>query len=631
MKISRFASIILGCLALCYMVRASSVIPLSMADKVRVADAIFRGTVVGQSCFQDTNGLIFTRTSLQVDESLKGTFPATVQVIHRGGVVGNRDEFAGYSPRFKNGASYLVFVTRRANGTLECLQGTPGAILLQPQIASKSGVSFNSGDQQLLSEVRALTDNGSLPGADVTDQSGSSGAQENAVTGLLADTNSISSRFIQPDRGDPIPYLIDADTLPVGITLNQATNAVVQALNAWTAVTSLKFKFEGFKSFGQGADTITIDDQKLRIQLHDNYNSINQSNVLGIGGRSAEFSILPNTTWDIGGNVAGNEFHRTAYGYVVLESTNAALSNPSTLAEVLCHEVGHALSMAHSSETNTTNPLLFNSIMYFQAHADGRGATLGAYDPPVIDQAYPTNTPPFGFNRFMDVVDSGATQPNVPGINEIDFRGYDLQTTNLTLIITNLTAMNGTFSQAGTKIKYAPFPGIFADAPRFDPADNSAYDALFGRFSDGTNASPYVFLGVVSFSSDSFPSPSDGIPDNWMTQYFGNANPATGTNHKATNDFDHDGLSNFQEYLIGSNPTNASSGLLATATRTNTVTWQARPYDLYEIVGTTNLLNNPSTNWVRVGNPVEPTNSTGIFNIPASAASLQFFRVLRVP
>jgi len=629
MKRAYFVSFVLGWLVLGSVGRASSVLPISTADRVGVSDAVFRGTVVGLSCFENTNGLIFTRTSLQVDEPLKGTFPAVVQVVHRGGIVGNRDEFAGYAPRFKMGASYLMFVKRRGDGTLECVQGTPGAVLLQPQTFSKSGVSFSPGDQQLLNEVRALTGNGTAPGADVTDQAGVSGVQQEVVTGLLVDGNGISSRFIQPDRGDPIPFLIDADNLPTGITLSQATNAVWQALNAWTAVTSLKFKFEGIQSFGQGADTIAIDDQKLRIQLHDNYNSINQGNVLGVGGRGGMLAPLAPMGWDIGGNVAGNEFHRTSYGYVVLERTNPAMSTLSTFTEVLCHEVGHALSMAHSSETNTTNPLLLNSIMYYQAHADGRGATLGAYDPPVIDQAYPTNTPPFSFSRVLDIT-TAPTTPNVPGINEVELRGYDLQTTNLTIITNNASAFNGSFSQAGTKIKYTP-AGWFSDSGRLDPAGGSYYDVIYARFSDGTNASPYVTLRVISFNSDTFPSVSDGIPDTWMTSYFGNANPAVGTKHQGTNDFDGDGLSNFQEYLIGSVPTNAASGLLATATRTNTITWLARPYDLYEIVGTTNLLNNSSTNWVRVGNPVEPTNTTGIFVIPASAACQQFFRVLHVP
>jgi hypothetical protein len=111
-----------------------------------------------------------------------------------------------------------------------------------------------------------------------------------------------------------------------------------------------------------------------------------------------------------------------------------------------------------------------------------------------------------------------------------------------------------------------------------------------------------------------------------MNTYFGNPDPASGTKHQATDDFDGDGLSNMQEYLAGSNATNAASGLLVTLVATNSLSWQARPYELYEVLGSTNLFS-----WARVGNPVLPTNSTGTFAIPPANMSKRFFRVLKVP
>src|SRR5581483_8926722 len=112
--------------------KASSVLPLSLDEHVRDANAVFRGTVVGMSSFKDADGLIYTRTSLRVDEALKGKFPAVVLTVHRGGTVKNRDDFYGLSPRFKFGQQYLVFVVRGAIGRLSCVQGQASAILLQP-------------------------------------------------------------------------------------------------------------------------------------------------------------------------------------------------------------------------------------------------------------------------------------------------------------------------------------------------------------------------------------------------------------------------------------------------------------------------------------------------------------------
>src|SRR5262245_30780694 len=39
------------------------------------------------------------------------------------------------------------------------------------------------------------------------------------ATNLLVDALGIPARFVAPDRGEPIPVLVDADYLPAGITL----------------------------------------------------------------------------------------------------------------------------------------------------------------------------------------------------------------------------------------------------------------------------------------------------------------------------------------------------------------------------------------------------------------------------
>lgn len=601
---------------------ASSVIALSPADHVAASAAVFRGVVVGADCFRDAkDGQIYTRTSLRVLESLKGTFPAIVAVVHRGGRLGEERDFAGYSPLLAYAGEFLVYVVRRADGKLTCTQGSSSATKL------KRDAGLLAQEQEaLLKEIRALTNNGLIAGDDVTDQSGF--VTSSLVSGLLVDGAGISSRFLQADRGEEIPVLIDATALPAGITLEQATNAVISAFNAWAAVTTLKFKIQSIGSFGEGANTVTNSDETLRIQLHDTYNQINTVGTLGVGGRVGLSSPVGSTGWDLGGSVGTNEFYKTSRGYVMLEHGAAAMQNVVTLTEVLSHEIGHALSMAHSSENpGELNSTLKQALMYYQAHADGRGATLGAYDPPVIQQAYPSNnTPPYTYGRFMDIT-TASPQPNVTGINSVELRGYDLQNSGLSLLTTNATAGgNGSFSVTGSTIKFTA-SAAFGDSGRLDPAGPSSYERIVARYSDGTNASPYVNVRVVSFNLDNQPAgASDGIPNTWMTTYFGNANPAVGLNHGASQDADGDGMKNIDEYRAGMNPTNSASGQRITLMSLNNIQFQAKAYELYELHSSTNL-----TNWVRAANPILPTTATGSFTAFSVTAPHQFFRIQKVP
>ncbi len=618
--------------------RASSVIPLSTSEHITAADAILRGTVVAQDCFRDSAGLIFTRTVVRVDEGFKGTFPTLLALIHQGGQVGNEDAYCGFSPRFAMPGEYVLFVTRDGAGNLHCTQGGASAIPLLPTLgkSGKAEADYQSTGRELLEELRNWAAQNPDAGADVTDQAVAQIPGTAATTGMLGGVN---TRFIQPDRGEPIPYYIDADPLPGGISITQATNAVAQALGAWTAVTSLKFRFMGLQSFGQAANTITTPNESIYIQLHDNYGAINTPNVLGVGGRGGSSFPSP-SGWNIGGNVAGNEFLKTTYGYVVLESGNVSMQNLLTFTEVICHEIGHALNLAHSSENAAEpNNTLKEAMMYYQTHADNRGATLGTYDVPVIRQCYPSNTPPYTFNRVIDAT-SAPVPINVGGINEIELRGYDLQSPALTLATEGATANAGTFSLVGNQLKYTP-AGYFSINGRSDPDTSggsfSYVDLVYARFSDGTNASPYSLIRVLSMRPEATASP-DGIPDYWMQTFFGHADPQAGDLSRATDDADGDGLNTLQEYLGATNPKNANSATRITSFDGQNLQFAARAYEPYEILGSTNLTTwtrittiLPTTPLIAVRTNLPQTNIIATVSNVTSGLPHQFYRVEKIP
>lgn len=82
-----------------------------------------------------------------------------------------------------------------------------------------------------------------------------------------------------------------------------------------------------------------------------------------------------------------------------------------------------------------------------------------------------------------------------------------------------------------------------------------ATDGLVGlsRGYSNTPATPSDFV-ETNLSDFDWDSDLDGLPNTWETEFFGGP-----TNSTASADFDIDGLSNMDEYIAGTDPTNAAS------------------------------------------------------------------------
>jgi len=134
---------------------------------------------------------------------------------------------------------------------------------------------------------------------------------------------------------------------------------------------------------------------------------------------------------------------------------------------------------------------------------------------------------------------------------------------------------------------------------------------------------------ITSIYADSKPSgAADGLPDSWMTTYFGSTTPSAASLSRATDDKDKDGLSNLTEFRLGTSPIDASSRLKVLSFGTASVQWSTTPYLLYYIESSPDLIS-----WTRFGNPVLPTTATGQSSgsfIPAATAR-KFYRVQFAP
>jgi len=121
-----------------------------------------------------------------------------------------------------------------------------------------------------------------------------------------------------------------------------------------------------------------------------------------------------------------------------------------------------------------------------------------------------------------------------------------------------------------------------------------------------------------------------GIPIGWEIMYFGSTNAVNGG---ALDDWDHDGMNNVQEYLAGTDPTNASSKFqvsnFGAQGGTNfVIQWSSVPGKRYAIQTSTNLLagfNGWTTNQIS-GTP--PINTQTIIADPVQS---RYFRVMVEP
>jgi hypothetical protein len=398
---------------------ATSVIVPSDDELTIGARAIVRGQVTNvASAFDEAHNGIFTYITLEVAEVYKGVLPLGTLVIKEpGGIARDRGSLIYGIPTFTVGERVLLYLDTWPDGSLRVHQWFLGKFT----ITSESNIGAPTLSRDMSNpNVDILGRSRGGPSTDRADFDSYTTAlrrriANTRVAGWRHEATYYASaplrlrplelseplgsiqfytfinpsqppRWFEPDSGQQVIFRINS----AGAYNSQSVNSVLQAMSAWSTVSSSALRVASGGST-TGCGLLSLDGENtVSFNNCDNYSAFSPSSgscsgVLGAAG-IVSYTLAQSRV------INGVTFYRALEGNVSFNPYAACyLGNSCNFAEVATHELGHALGLGHSSDTSAT--------MYPYAHFDGRCAGLGTDDANAIRFMYPgSSTPPTQFN-----------------------------------------------------------------------------------------------------------------------------------------------------------------------------------------------------------------------------------------
>jgi hypothetical protein len=392
---------------------ATTAAMLTDEDLITSSRVILLGEVLSTKSQHDLNhATIYTYVKVRVSEVLKGQL-VNEQIVFKqmGGTVGEETAVVFGAPDYTQGERVLLFLDTAGDGTLRVahlFQGKYDVVADEQGGKRRVERRVDRGEVNIMGEVESpfITNRASLrrfskkikktlrsrqevvaiyderyadtPIVEVPPDYIDDAASDSV--GVRPSYALMKARWFEPDSGQPARFMVNPNGSPIA---GGGGTEINQAMAAWstTANSTLLIQNAGSTGAGgwqkDGVSAISYNDP-----LDQMSDPVGCGGTLGLGGYVSAGS--PTKT------IGSQTFYKIYEADVVFNRNfSCFLGVSANLAEVACHEIGHAIGFDHSPDQS--------AIMYATAHGGGRGARLGSDDAAAASFLYPGTrggTPP---------------------------------------------------------------------------------------------------------------------------------------------------------------------------------------------------------------------------------------------